>query len=157
MKIRRAAVNNRKAQLELTVHSGKVFPVPYAKLDPRPTSKNRMREAYVDKELGSEAVTFVLESGEEGSVHIDHALEYNEDPSYLAELLIHKLTVEAKRRADRSGLSRRELARRLSTSVPQLYRLLDPANTRKSLGQLIGLLRLLDCEVQLVVDPRRAA
>ncbi|TMA51612.1 MAG: hypothetical protein E6J76_09460 [Deltaproteobacteria bacterium] len=157
MKIRRATVNNRKAQLELTVRSGKVFPVPYAKLDPRPTSKNRIREVYVDKELGKEAVTYVLASGAEGSVHIDHALEYNEDPSYLAELLIHKLTVEAKRRADRSGLSRRELARRLSTSVPQLYRLLDPANTRKSLGQLIGLLHLLDCEVRLVVNPRRAA
>ena len=157
MKIRRATVNNRKAQLELTVRSGKVFPVPYAKLDPRPTSKNRIREVYVDKELGKEAVTYVLASGAEGSVHIDHALEYNEDPSYLAELVIHKLTVEAKRRADRSGLSRRELARRLSTSVPQLYRLLDPANTRKSLGQLIGLLHLLDCEVRLVVNPRRAA
>jgi hypothetical protein len=157
MKIRRAAVNNRKAQLELTVRSGKVLPVPYAKLDPRPTPKNRIREAYVAKELGSEAVTYVLESGEEGSVHIDHALEYNEDPSYLAEVLIHQLTVEARGRADRSGLSRRELARRLSTSVPQLYRLLDPANTRKGLGQLIGLLHLLDCEVQLVVNPRRAA
>ncbi len=60
MKIRRATVNNRKAQLELTVRSGKVFPVPYAKLDPRPTSKNRIREVYVDKELGKEAVTYVL-------------------------------------------------------------------------------------------------
>src|SRR5438552_2499639 len=99
MKIRRALVNNRKAQLELTVRSGKAFPIPYAKLDPRPTSKNRIREAYVDKELGSEAVTYVLESGQQGSVHIDHALEYNQDPSYLAELLIHKLTVEARRRA----------------------------------------------------------
>jgi hypothetical protein len=157
MKIRRAVVNNRKAQLELIVRSGKIFPVPYAKLNPRPTSKNRVREAYVDKELGSEAVTYVLESGAEGSVHIDHALEYNEDPSYLAELLIHKLTVEARRRVERSGLSRRELARRLGTSVPQLYRLLDPANTRKGLGQLIGLLHLLDCEVRLVVNPRRAA
>jgi hypothetical protein len=124
MNIRRAAVNNRKAQLELTVRSGKVF------------------AAYVDEELGSEAVTYILESGAEGPVHIDHALEYNEDPSCVVELLIHKLTVEA---------------RRLSTSVPQLSRLLDPANTRKSLGQLIGLLHLLDCEVQLVVKPRRAA
>jgi len=157
MKIRRAAVNNRRAQLELTAASGKVLPVPYAKLDPRPTTKNRIREAYVDKELGSEAVTYVLESGEEGSVHIDHALEYNEDPSYLAEILIHRLTVEARQRVEGSGLSRRELARRLSTSVPQLYRLLDPANTRKSLGQLVGLLHLLGCDVQLVVSPRRAA
>jgi hypothetical protein len=157
MKIRRATVNNRKAQLELTARSGKVLPVPYAKLDPRPTPQDRIREAYVDKELGSEGVTYVLESGAEGSVHIDHALEYNQDPSYLAELLVHKLTVEAQRRVGGSGLSRRELARRLHTSVPQLYRLLDPANTRKSLGQLVGLLHLLDCDVELVVNPRRAA
>jgi len=78
MKIRRATVNNRKAQLELTVRSGKVFPVPYAKLDPRPSAKNQIRAVYVDKELASEAVTYILESGDEGSVHIDHALEYNE-------------------------------------------------------------------------------
>jgi hypothetical protein len=157
MKIRRATVNNRKALVELTVRSGKVLPVPYAKLDPQPTPKNRIREIYVDKELGSEAVTYVLESGDEGSLHVDHALEYNQDPRYLADLLIHKLTVEARRRVEQSGLSRRELARRLSTSVPQLYRLLDPANTRKSLGQLVSLLHLLECDVRLVVHPRRAA
>ncbi|HUI27016.1 MAG TPA: helix-turn-helix transcriptional regulator [Candidatus Kryptonia bacterium] len=92
------------------------------------------------------------------AIYIDrNALEYNEDPSYLAELLIHQLIVEARRRVDRAGLSRRELARRLSTSVPQLYRLLDPANTRKSLGQMVALLHVLDCDVQLVVHPRRAA
>jgi hypothetical protein len=157
VKIRRATVNNRKALVELTVRSGKVLPVPYAKLDPQPTPKNRIREIYVDKELGSEAVTYVLESGDEGSLHVDHALEYNQDPRYLADLLIHKLTVEARRRVEQSGLSRRELARRLSTSVPQLYRLLDPANTRKSLGQLVSLLHLLECDVRLVVHPRRAA
>lgn len=157
MTIRNVIVNNRKRQLELRVRSGKVFPVPFVKLDPRPTPKDRIAKAYVDRELGSEAVTYVLESGAEGSVHIDHALEYNEDPAYLADLVIHKLTVEARRRADQSGLSRRELARRLSTSVPQLYRLLDPANTRKSLGQLVALLHLLDCEVDFVVNPPDAA
>ena len=157
MKIRGVAVNNRKAQLELTVRSGKVFPVPFAKLDPRPTPHDRISRVYVDKELGTEAVTYVLQSGAEGSVHIDHALDYNQDPSYLADILIHKLTVEARRRAEQSGLSRRELARRLSTSVPQLYRLLDPTNTRKSLGQLVALLHLLDCEVEFVINPRDAA
>jgi hypothetical protein len=156
MKIHRVTLNNRKAQLELSVRSGKIFPLPYAKLDPRPTSKNAIRQVYVDKELGGEAVTYVLESGDEGSVHLDHALEYNEDPSYLAELLVHKLTVEARKRVDTAGPSRRELARRLGTSVPQLYRLLDPANTRKGLGQLIGLLHLLDCDVEVVVHPRAA-
>ena len=157
MKIREVSINNRKAQLELTVRSGRMLPIPYAKLVPRPTPANRIREAYVDKELGSEAVTYVLESGAEGAVHVDHALEYNQDPSYLAELVIHKLTVEAQRRVERSGLSRRELARRLGTSVAQLYRLLDPANTRKGLAQLLALLHVLDCEVQFVITPRNAA
>ena len=157
MKIKGVTLNNRKAQLELTVRSGKVFPMPFAKLDPRPSAADRIARVYVDKELGSEAVTYVLESGAEGSVHIDHALDYNQDPSYLADMLTHKLTVEARQRAEGSGVSRRELARRLSTSVPQLYRLLDPANTRKSLGQLVALLHLLDCEVDFVVIPRHAA
>jgi hypothetical protein len=157
VKIRRVAVNHRKAQLELTVASGRILPVPYAKLVPRPTSRNRVCEVYVDKELGREAVTYVLEAGQEGSVHVDHALEYNEDPTYLGELLAHKLTVEARRRVERSGLSRRELARRLGTSVPQLYRLLDPTNTKKGIGQLVALLHLLDCDVDLVVNPRPAA
>ena len=157
MKVRHVRINNRKGELQLVVRSGKTYPVPYAKLDPRPTTKNRIRDAYVDRELGREAVTYVLDSGAEGSVHIDHALEYNQDPNYLAELLTHQLTVEALKRVDRSGLSRRELARRLQTSVPQLYRLLDPANTRKSLSQLISLLHVLDCEVQFVVSSRTAA
>jgi hypothetical protein len=80
-------------------------------------------DAYVDRELANEAFSYVLESGAEGSIHLDQVLEYNEDPTYLRDLLIYKLTVEAERRVEESGLSRRELARRLKTSVPQLYRL----------------------------------
>ncbi len=98
----------------------------------------------------------MLESGAEGSVHIDHALAYNEDPTYLAELAIHRLTVEARKRAARAGISRRELARRLGTSVTQLYRLLDPANTRKSLNQLLALLHVLNCDVEFVFRPADA-
>jgi hypothetical protein len=48
-------------------------------------------------------------------------------------------------------------ARRLGTSVPQLYRLLDPANSRKSFVQLVALLDMLDCEVRVSVRRRRAA
>lgn len=157
MKLRGVAVNNRKGQFELTLRSGRVLPMPFAKLDPRPSSDDRVARAYVDKELANEAVTYVLQSGAEGAVHLDHVLDYNEDPTYLADMLIHKVTVEARHRAEHSGVSRRELARRLNTSVPQLYRLLDPTNMRKSLGQLVALLHLLDCDVELVVHPRRAA
>jgi len=156
MKLKTVRVNNRKHHLELEARSGKVLPIPFSRLSPSPRPGDRIIRAWVDKELANEGVSFVLASGAEGSVHVDQALEYNEDPAYLADVLIHKLTVEARRRVDRSGMSRRELARRLSTSVPQLYRLLDPANTRKSIGKLVGLLHLLDCDVDLVVKPRAA-
>ena len=157
MKIRSVTVNNKKARLELTVYSGETFSMPFAKLACRPTAHDRISTAIVDRELAREAVTYTLESGEEGFVHIDQVLEYNQDPSYLAELLIHKLTVEARNRMEKSGLSRREIAQRMRTSLPQIYRLLDPTNTRKSVGQLISLLHLLDCDVDLVVRNRRAA
>jgi hypothetical protein len=157
VKIRRVIVNNRKAQVELTTRAGEVYPVPFSRLDPRPTSTNRVRDVYVDRELANEAVTYVLESGAEGVVHIEQALEYNQDPAYFADLLVHQLTTEAVRSAESSGLSRREIARRLKTSVPQLYRLLDPTNSRKSISQLVSLLHVLDCDVQLVVKRKTAA
>jgi hypothetical protein len=103
--------------------------------EPRPDSTNKVADAYVDRELANEGFTYVLESGAEGSVHLDQILEYNEDPTYLRDLLIYKLTADAARRVEESGLSRRELARRLRTSVPQLYRLLDTTNSKKSLNQ----------------------
>ena len=157
MKIRRVNVNQHKGQLELIVRSGAVYPMPFAKLDPRPSASDHIVNAYVDRELANEAVTYELESGEEGVVHIEQALDYNEDPGYLTEMLVHQLTVEVQARVQRAGLSRRELARRLKTSVPQLYRLLDPTNTRKSLGQLIALLAVLDCDVQLLVKDKTVA
>lgn len=157
MKIHRVTVNNKKGQIELSVRSGEVYPVPFARLDPKPTAKDRIRDAYIDKELGREAISYVLDSGAEGVVHIDQALEYNQDPNYMADLLLHQLTAQALRRIESAGLSRREIARRLRTSVPQLYRLLDPTNTRKSLSQLVSLLQVLNCDVKLVVKEKHAA
>jgi len=116
----------------------------------------RNEEVFVDKELGNEAITYILDSGDEGSIHIDQILEYNQDPNYMADLLTYKLTLEARNRIDNSGLSRRQIARRLKTSVPQLYRLLDPANTSKSINQLVALLHVLNCRVGLVVEGARA-
>ncbi len=157
MKVRSVTFNNRRRMLEFVTFSGAVYPLPFSCLDPKPSAANKMVHAYVDPELGREAVTFSLESGEEGSVHLDQALDHNRDPAYLADVLTHKLTIEARVCADRSGLSRREIARLLHTSVPQLYRLLDPSNTSKSLAQLIALLEVVGCEVDIVIKPRDAA
>ena len=103
MKIRSVIVNQRKAQLEVVVANGTVFPLPFSQLSPRPTSANRVRDAYPDKELAKEALTYVLESGAEGSVHIDAVLEYNQDPHTMSELLLHQLTVHASSKAALAG------------------------------------------------------
>jgi hypothetical protein len=111
---------------------------------------------YVDEELGREGFTYELESGAEGSVHMDAVLEYNDDPGHLADLMIYRLTVEAQNRLEDSPLSTREVARRLGTSLSQLYRLLDPTNYRKSVRQMASLLYILGCDVEVRVTDRKA-
>ena len=156
MKIRKIEANNRKGEFRIVTYSGNAYVFPYVKAEPRPDSADKVADAYVDRELANEAFTYVLESGDQGSIHLDQVLEYNENPTYLRNLLIYQLTVEAKQRVEQSGLSRRELARRLKTSVPQLYRLLDTTNTRKSMNQLVSLLQILDCSIELVVTDKEA-
>jgi hypothetical protein len=56
-----------------------------------------------------------------------------------------------------SPLTRREIIRRLGTSATQFYRLLDQTNTRKSIGQMLSLLHILDCDVELIVKKRKSA
>jgi len=157
MKIRSVNSNNRKSEFSVVTYSGIEYSFPYSVAEPRPTRDNRISEMSVDLELGKEAFTYYLESGEEGSVHIEQVLEYNEDPKYLADLLTYKLSLEAQRRIGSCDLSRRQIAKRLKTSVPQLYRLLDPSNSRKSMTQLVALLHILNCDVDLVVKKRSAA
>ena len=154
MKIRKVECNNQKRTFEVTTFSGRKFSYPYAKATPSPESGNQVHEAAPDEELGKEGFTYVLESGDEGTVLVDHLLAYDEDPEYLARLALHRLTVEARKRVEASPLSKREIMRRLGTSQAQLYRLLDPANEKKSMNQLIELLAAVDCEVEIVVRPR---
>jgi hypothetical protein len=151
MKISKVSINNRRKEFLIVTHSGMSYNYPYVAADPRPDSDNRIVQAFVDKELGNQAFTYILSSGEEGSIHLEQVLEYNKDPNYMAELLTYKLTLEARKGIEICGLSRRQVAKRLKTSVPQLYRLLDPANSSKSINQLVALLHVLNCSVDLVV------
>ncbi len=155
MKISRVTANNRRKGFEIIAGRRPYF-FPYAKLEVRPTPSNKITKAYVDQDIGREGFTYALESGQESTVHLDHVLEYNQDPGYMRDLLLYKLTVEAQRRVERSPLSRRELIRRLGTSPAQFYRLLDQTNYRKSVDQLLSLLRILDCDVDLVIKGRAA-
>ena len=155
MKIRSVQYNNRKKAFEVRL-AAKTLAFPYAKSEPAPTAGDSVRRVFVDPEVGREGFTYELRSGRTGTVHVEQVLEYNEDPSHLRDLLLYKLTLEAQKRIETSPLSRREIVRRLGTSAAQLYRLLDQTNYRKSVDQLVTLLRVLECDVDLVVRAKTA-
>lgn len=155
MKIKAVHANNRKKEFVVTTQKG-TLSFPYAVADLKPTPEDKIVELYIDDELGREAFTFVLESGLDDSVHIDHVLHYNRDPDYLHNLLIHRLSAEAKRMVGESKLSKREIIRRLGTSPSQLYRILDTTYYGKTVDQILKLFHVLQCEVEVKVTPKSA-
>jgi hypothetical protein len=151
VKVRGVVPNNRKRAFEVTTSDDRTLSYPYANLDTAPDRSDPLTEVFPDRELAREAFTYRLASGHEESVHVEQVLDYNRDPRYLRDTTVYELTLEARERVERSDLSKREIVRRLGTSATQLYRLLDPTNYRKSIGQLMALLEILDCEVEVVV------
>ena len=155
LKIRSVRHNNRKKIFEIRTAT-KTLVFPFSKAEPTPTIQNPITEVFVDDEAGREAFTYVLHSGRTGTVHVEQVLEYNRDPTYLRDLLLYQLTLEAQKRVAKSPLSKREIIRRLGTSAAQLYRLLDQTNYRKSVDQMLALLQVLNCDVDLVVRTKTA-
>ena len=148
--------NNRRRGFEVFVGSRSYW-YPYAKLEVRPSKEDPVVDASVDPELGEEGFTYTLKSGRQDTVHIDQVREYNQAPAYLRDITLYKLTLETQNRVKRSQLSKREIIRRLGTSPAQFYRLLDQANQRKSIDQLLTLLNILDCDVRFSVSARTGA
>jgi len=155
VKIVSVAANNRKHAFVVVTRRGQ-WSFPFSKSDPAPSATDRIVELYVDPELAREGFTYVLASGAEGSVMMDHVLDYNEEPGYMRDLLLHNLTVEVLKRLETTRLSRREIIRRLGTSPAQFYRLIDPTNYRKSVDKMLTLLRVLDCEIEVIVRAKSA-
>ena len=155
MKIRSVRANHRKKAFEIRT-GNRLLGFPFAKADPPPAPDDPVGRAYADPEIGREGFTYVLKSGRTGTIHVEQVLDYNRDPAYLRDLLVHNLTVEALKRLKTSQLSTRELIRRLETSASQFYRLLDTSNTRKTVDSMLALLQVLDCDVDLVVRAKTA-
>ena len=103
MKIQAVAYNNRKRAFEVKA-ARKTLQFPYVKVDPQPSATDPIARVFVDQELGREGFTYVLESGKEGTVHSEQVLEYNQDPHYLRDVLVYKLTIEAQKRVNASPL-----------------------------------------------------
>lgn len=154
MKINSVTPNNRRRAFEIETTSG-VYTFPYALLRLRPEPENRVQESFPD-DVGREGFTYRLADGREDTIHLGAVLEYNRDPSYLNDLLLHQLTIEARKAVEASDISKRELIRALGTSASQFYRLLDPSNRTKSVGQLIELLHVLGRDVEVVVSQGRS-
>src|SRR5437879_2677416 len=108
MKIRRVKSNNRKKAFEIETSTGR-FEFPYSKAVPKATTRNPVVTVSVDRELGREGFTYVLKSGREGSVHIEQVLDYNEDPTYMRDAILYRLTIEAQKRIKGGTLSKREI------------------------------------------------
>lgn len=158
MKIRSVSINRRKKCIEIESEiSKRKLGLPFSKLRLKPTAYNRIAEIYVDPELGRQGITYRLDSGKEDSLHIDAFLDYNKDPNFLRNVTLHKLSIEASKAFKRSDLSKHEVVRRLQTSPSQLYRLLDPANYKKSIDEVLKLLSVLGCEVSWYVNQEEAA
>ena len=147
MKILQVTANNRKKAFEVSTDDEKYL-FPYAVVRPSPNKEKRVVDVFVDPELDHEGFVYKLDSGEDGSVHIDHVLEYNRDPGYVTDMLLYKLTLCVQKAIKDSSLSKREIIRRLGTSPAQYYRLIDQTNYKKSVRQLFSLLHILDCEIE---------
>ena len=82
MKITSGTADNGRRRFDVTTRRG-VLSFPYAGCDPPPTANDRRVEVHVGTELGREAFTYRLASGDEGSVHVDSVLDVNADPDSL--------------------------------------------------------------------------
>jgi hypothetical protein len=79
VKIRKVEANNRKSEFRVVTYAGVSYVFPYVRAESKPESTNSVEEVAVDRELASEAFTHVLESGDEGSVHLDQVLDCSID------------------------------------------------------------------------------
>lgn len=153
MKICSVRQNNRKHAFEVTLWRRHLLCL-YFKADPSPTTADPLVGVSVDDELGREGSTYRLASGREGSIHVEQVLDYNQDPAYMRDLLLYRLTIEAQRRVDAGPLSKREIFRRLGTSPAPFHRLLDPTDYHRSIDKVLLLLSVLECDVDLIVCER---
>lgn len=155
MKITKIDYNNRRKVFSVET-AKECLDFPYSQVEPRPRKGNYVRKAYVDPELGEEGFTYVLETGEEGSVHLDSVLEFNRNPDYLRDLMLYHLTLALQKAVEESGIGKRELIRLLDTSPSQLYRILDPSCSRKSLGQIFKIFYTLNRDLEVVIGSPNA-
>ncbi len=145
MKFKSVRFNNRKKVFNLTYTSGLEVECPYSAL----AIDKKVIEAGPDPEVGYHSFYLKLENGEIDYVPFDQPLHIVKNPDYLRSEAISKMTHEVKDMYEEKNISKREIARRMNTSVTQINRLLDINNFDKNLSRLIQMAAVLGYEFEL--------
>jgi hypothetical protein len=117
--------------------------------------QNRFSRIKIDKELDSQAASFVLEDGTKGSFPADLVLYYC-DPAYDWSP-INQLKRALKNKLGKHKLSVRVVADALKTSPTQVVRLLEENRASKQLLQLFKLADLAGYRVEFRLKKKTAA
>ena len=72
MRLRYTADYPERQEIIMGAQGGGRYHFPYDQMDPRPTESDPIYKIYVDPEVASEGVTYLLASGAEGTVLLDH-------------------------------------------------------------------------------------
>lgn len=141
-KFQKVEFNNKKRVFYLEYTSGLKIECPYSALGIR----GKVIEAAPDSEVGKHSFYFILENDEKEFVPFDQPLHIVQNPEYVKERTLYEVTKQLNEFIKKSKVSKRELARRLGTSLSQLARLLDTTNYKKELSRLIELAAMLNYE-----------
>ena len=151
--------NYRKRVLEITLREGRTtrkYNLPFAVFeDKKIDNKNRFASIAIDRELGDQAASFVLEDGTRGDFPADFVL-YHCDPTYDWSP-VNQLKKALKDKIGASKLSVRVLADALKTSPSQVVRLLKENKVSKQLLQLFRLAELAGYQVEFNLKKKKAA
>ena len=139
---RKVAFDNRKKVFYLEYTSGLHVECPYSALGIR----DKVVAVAPDRESGRHSFYFVLTNGKKEFVPFDQPLYVVQNPEYVKQNTLYKVTKQLNEFIEKEKVSKRELARRLGTSMSQLSRLLDTANYKKELSRLIELAAMLNYE-----------
>ena len=141
-KFKQVRFDNRKKVFHLAYTSGLEIECPYSALGIR----SKVIEAAADAEAGRHSFYFILDNGRKDYVPFDQPLHIAQNPEYLKQRTLYEVTKQLKEFIGREKVSKRELCRRLGTSLSPLARLLDTTNYKKELSRLIELAAMLNYE-----------
>jgi len=141
-KFKKVGFDNKKRVFHLEYTTGLKVDCPYSALGIR----EKVIEAGPDPEVGRHSFYFKLDNGKMDYVPYDQPLYIVQHPEYVREDTLYEMTKLVSQLVRESKVPKRELARRLGTSLSQLARLLDTTNYKKELSRLIEIAAMLNYE-----------